>query len=117
MVNHINTKQTTTTFVVSYLSYLLEYHKKKAVSNKENEYLSIKNYLKFCDLLDDKTVVSLLNKDTSFKMQSCYKNLRELLHKQSKSNYSDHFEIILSNLPATESTVSNKKNEVIISFV
>ena len=109
MINHINTKQTTTSLVVSYLNYLLEYHKTKALSNKEQEYLSIRNYLKFCDLLEDKTCLSMLNKDSTNKIQNCYKNLQDLLHKQSKSSYSDYFEAILSQLPADS---TNKQNEV-----
>lgn len=109
MVNHINTKQATTSFVVSYLSYILDYHRKKAISNKENEYLSIKNFFKFCDLLDDKTVTSLLSKESNAKLQNCYSNLRDLLNKQSKSSYSDYFEQILTNLMSDESSASKKK--------
>ena len=116
MINHINTKQSTTSFVVSYLNHLLDYHKKKAVSNKENEYLSIKNFLKFCDLTDDKTVTSLLNKESGVKLQNCYVNLRDLLYKQSKSSYSDYFEQILSSLMSDESA-TNKKNDVIFIII
>jgi hypothetical protein len=79
--------------------------------------LSIKNFFKFCDLLDDKTVTSLLSKESNAKIQNCYSNLRDLLNKQSKSSYSDYFEQILSNLMSDESSASKKKEVIKSTFI
>jgi hypothetical protein len=61
--------------------------------------------------LDDKTVLASLNKESIGKLNNCHKNLKELIFKQSKSNYSDYFETILSELQV-ETSSSNKQNEV-----